>query len=66
MIEHANVFHSLSRFDHHIYIYIYIYSLQQAPETIKRRQTNTVKKLLAYNMFRKIVIIYTVHFIFSM
>ena len=64
MIEHANVFHSLSRFDHHIYIYIY--SLQQAPETIKRRQTNTVKKLLAYNMFRKIVIIYTVHFIFSM
>jgi len=45
---------------------IYICCLQQAPEKIKRRETNTVKKLLAYNMFRKIVITYTVHFIFSM
>lgn len=33
MTEQANLFHSLSRFDHHIYIYC----LQQAPEKIKHR-----------------------------
>jgi hypothetical protein len=62
MIEHANVvFHSLSRFDHHIYMLFATSTWNNKMQTDKHSQEN-----LAYNMFRKIIIIYRVHFIFSM